>query len=122
MGEMCTAFDLLKALSEGRAVEGLALSGALGDAAAFLGGRLNMRSVTLAGHSYGGATVAALTAADARFSAGIALDPWWCALVPPASLPGCECAVWQQKHAMREVGLLADATCHKLIVARRQKT
>ena len=82
MTEVCTAFDLLKALSEGRAVEGLTLSGSLGDAAAFLGGRLNMDCVALAGHSYGGATVAALTAADARFCAGIALDPWWCAYLP----------------------------------------
>ena len=70
MGELSTAFDLLKALNECRAVEGLTLSGGLGEAAAFLGGRLNMRCVSLAGHSYGGATVAALTAADAALLRG----------------------------------------------------
>ena len=92
MGELSTAFDLLKALNECRAVEGLTLSGGLGEAAAFLGGRLNMRCVSLAGHSYGGATVAALTAADARFCAGIALDPWWCARVGHGTVSKLPCS------------------------------
>ena len=33
----------------------------------------------LAGHSYGGLTVGALTAEDPAFSCGVAIDPWWSA-------------------------------------------
>ena len=77
MAEIGTAYDLLNALNKRQGVPDLALSGGLGDPAAFFGGRLDMRAVALAGHSYGGATVGALTAGDARFRAGVALDPWW---------------------------------------------
>ena len=31
----------------------------------------------LAGHSYGGLTVGALTAEEPAFSCGVAIDPWW---------------------------------------------
>lgn len=84
MGEVGTAFDLLNAMNGRQGVAGLTLSGGLGDPAAFFGRRLDMACVTVAGHSYGGATIAALTAEDARFRAGIALDPWWSA-TPPRS-------------------------------------
>ena len=49
MAEVGTAFDLLNALDRRQGVPGLALSGALGDPAAFFGGRLDMRAVALAG-------------------------------------------------------------------------
>lgn len=88
MGEVGTAFDLLNALNKRQGVPGLALSGGLGDPVAFFGGRLDMRAVALAGHSYGGGTVGALTAGDPRFRAGIALDPWWCASAAAADSPG----------------------------------
>ncbi len=79
MGEVATAYDLLRALQQRELREGLKLSDEL-DAVAYFGGRLDLERASLMGHSYGGATVTALTAQDSRFRAGIALDPWWCAL------------------------------------------
>jgi platelet-activating factor acetylhydrolase len=76
MGEVGTAYDLLRALQRREMTEGLRLSSGL-DPVAFLGGRLDLDKVSLMGHSYGGATVTALTAEDGRFRAGVALDPWW---------------------------------------------
>ncbi|BDA43924.1 Platelet-activating factor acetylhydrolase [Coccomyxa sp. Obi] len=84
MGEVATAYDLLSALQRRTLPEGLKLSGGL-DPVAFFGGRLDQDRASLMGHSYGGATVTALTAQDDRFRAGVALDPWWGAL--PADSP-----------------------------------
>lgn len=83
MGEVATAYDLLKALQSREATERLKISGGL-DPVAYFGGRLDLDRASLMGHSYGGATVTAVTAQDARFRAGIALDPWWyvCAQQP----------------------------------------
>lgn len=39
--------------------------------------RLDTSRVTVAGHSYGGATVAALLSTDPKFGCGVAMDPWW---------------------------------------------
>ncbi len=81
MGEVATAYDLLSALQHRTLPEGLKLSGDL-DPVAFFGGRLDLDRASLMGHSYGGATVTALTAQDGRFRAGVALDPWWCVRLP----------------------------------------
>lgn len=81
MGEVATAYDLLSALQRRTLPEGFKLSGGL-DPVAFFGGRLDLDRASLMGHSYGGATVTALTAQDGRFKAGVALDPWWCVFLP----------------------------------------
>lgn len=81
MGEVATAYDLLSALQRRTLPEGLTLSGCL-DPVAYFGGRLDLARASLMGHSYGGATVTALTAQDGRFRAGVALDPWWCVCLP----------------------------------------
>ncbi|CAL8469911.1 g9453 [Coccomyxa elongata] len=79
MGEVATAYELLSALQRRTVPEGFKLSGGLDPVACF-GGRLDLERASLMGHSYGGATVTALTAQDGRFRAGVALDPWWGAL------------------------------------------
>ena len=78
MRELVTAHSLLAAMAEGRRLQGLSLGSGL-DARSAFAGRLQMGCVALMGHSYGGASVAGLTAEDGRFACGIALDPWWCA-------------------------------------------
>ncbi|EFJ50670.1 hypothetical protein VOLCADRAFT_120568 [Volvox carteri f. nagariensis] len=42
-----------------------------------LRGRLDLRRVAVAGHSYGGATAAAAAASLPYFKAAVSLDPWW---------------------------------------------
>ena len=76
MQELATAHSLLATMHSGKAPQGLRLSNCL-DANNFLAGRLAMGSVALMGHSYGGASITALVAEDARFGCGVALDPWW---------------------------------------------
>lgn len=76
MGEVSTAYDLLNAMQRREVTSGLSLSNGA-DPVAFLGGRLDLDRASLMGHSYGGATITALTARDGRFRAGVALDPWW---------------------------------------------
>lgn len=49
-------------------------------------GRLDVKAVALAGHSYGGATVTALCSQEPAFKCTVALDPWWS--VPTAALQG----------------------------------
>lgn len=78
MRELVTAHGLLATMGEGRLLQGLSLGSGL-DARSAFAGRLQMGCVALMGHSYGGASVAGLTAEDGRFACGIALDPWWCA-------------------------------------------
>ena len=78
MRELVTAHGLLAAMAEGRQLQGLSLGSGL-DAHSAFAGRLQMGCVALMGHSYGGASIAGLTAEDGRFACGIALDPWWCA-------------------------------------------
>lgn len=77
MRELQTAYSLLAAMHKGQALPGLTLSDNL-DASSVFAGRLALGSACLMGHSYGGASVTALVAEDARFKCGIALDPWWC--------------------------------------------
>ncbi|CAK0779417.1 hypothetical protein CVIRNUC_004768 [Coccomyxa viridis] len=81
MRELVTAHGLLATMGEGRLLQGLSLGSGL-DARSAFAGRLQMGCVALMGHSYGGASVAGLTAEDGRFACGIALDPWWGALLP----------------------------------------
>ena len=81
MRELVTAHGLLAAMAEGARLQGLSLGCGLDVRSAFAG-RLQMGCVALMGHSYGGASVAGLTAEDGRFACGIALDPWWCASCP----------------------------------------
>ena len=77
MIELQTAYSLLVAMHKGHAIPGLSLSDNL-DASSAFARRLAMGSACLMGHSYGGASVTALAAEDARFKCSIALDPWWC--------------------------------------------
>ena len=74
--ELATAHSLLATMHSGKAPPGLRLSKGL-YANNFLAGRLAMGSVALMGDSYGGASITALVAEDARFGCGVALDPWW---------------------------------------------
>lgn len=77
--EMKAAFDVLEAMNKGHfGTEDVHvhLSGGK-DPATFLRGLLNMGAVAAMGHSYGGATIAALCAEDPRFGCAVALDPWW---------------------------------------------
>ena len=76
MKELQTAYRLLAAMQQGKALQGLTLSNSL-DASSFFAGRLAMGSACLLGHSYGGASVTALAAEDARFKCCVAYDPWW---------------------------------------------
>lgn len=76
MRELITAHSLLAAMHEGRALPGLGLGSGL-DPGSLFAGRLQMGAVSLMGHSYGGASITALGAEDARFKCGVALDPWW---------------------------------------------
>jgi hypothetical protein len=78
LDEVRSALALLGGMAAGAAPPGLSLeSGA--PAAGFLAGRLDLASIAIGGHSYGGATAVATAAADARIRAVVALDPWWCA-------------------------------------------
>ncbi|KAK9808929.1 hypothetical protein WJX72_006538 [[Myrmecia] bisecta] len=76
MAEVRTAFRLMQSLNDGQPPTGLQLSGKL-DPRTFLKGLLDLEAVAIAGHSYGGATVAALCAEDPTFKCAICLDPYW---------------------------------------------
>jgi dienelactone hydrolase len=77
--EMKTAVKSMRALHKGENLQGLKLS-TLENPAGFLAGALDLRCLAAVGHSYGGATTAALVSEDPLFRAGICLDPWWAAL------------------------------------------
>ncbi|KAI7836449.1 hypothetical protein COHA_009666 [Chlorella ohadii] len=79
--EMQAALHLMQALHRGDRLSGVELSYGL-DAPSFLKGRIDLRCVAAAGHSYGGATTTALVAEDPLFRCGVALDPWWHAVYP----------------------------------------
>ncbi|EFN56866.1 expressed protein [Chlorella variabilis] len=81
VAEMRGALQMMRALHRGDRLAGLELAYGL-DASAFLRGRLDMRCVAAAGHSYGGATITALVAEDPLYQCGVALDPWWYAVFP----------------------------------------
>ena len=97
MRELVTAHGLLAAMAEGRRLQGLSLGSGL-DAGSAFAGRLQMGCVALMGHSYGGASVAGLTAEDGRFACGIALDPWWCATAVWRLPRGLRCALRSPCH------------------------
>ena len=75
---MRTALALLQGMAAGAEQPGLALGAGLA-AGGFLAGRVDLDSVAIGGHSYGGATAAAMAAIDPRLKACVALDPWWSA-------------------------------------------
>lgn len=79
--EMKAALTMMQALHRGDALPGLKLTDGK-EPASFLKGRLDLRCVAAAGHSYGGATCTALVAEDPRFACAVALDPWWYAVFP----------------------------------------
>ncbi|KAL4420912.1 hypothetical protein ABPG77_001253 [Micractinium sp. CCAP 211/92] len=79
--EMKAALSVMQALHRGDALPGLKLTDGL-ELGTFLKGRLDLRCVAAAGHSYGGATITALVAEDPRFACAVALDPWWYAVYP----------------------------------------
>eukprot|EP00887_Chlorella_sp_A99_P006542 scaffold3.g6542.t1 len=82
--ELQTAGRVLSAMDAGQALPGLALTGGL-DPALFLAGGLDLCCFAAMGHSYGGATVAALVAEEPSWACGVALDPWWYALPPQSA-------------------------------------
>ncbi|KAL4443328.1 hypothetical protein ABPG75_011065 [Micractinium tetrahymenae] len=82
--EMKAALSMMQALHRGDALPGLKLTDGK-DPALFLKGRLDLRCVAAAGHSYGGATCTALVAEDPRFACAVALDPWWYAVFPESA-------------------------------------
>ena len=84
MVEMRTAVRILKALHRGQSLPGLSLSS--GEPSyTFAAGALDLRCLAAVGHSYGGATAAAVVAEDPTFRCGVCLDPWWAALPPEAT-------------------------------------
>ena len=83
--EMQTATKVLEALHDGKPLDGIFKLSQNVDATKFLVGALDLRCLAAVGHSYGGATVAALVSEDPAFRCGVCLDPWWAALPPEAS-------------------------------------
>jgi platelet-activating factor acetylhydrolase len=81
--EMKTALRVLRSLDKGQPLPGqLKVSGRLNGSTSFLTGALDTRCVAAVGHSYGGATTAALCSEDPFFRCAVCLDPWWPALYP----------------------------------------
>lgn len=78
VAEIQTALMVFKALDAGRPLPGTKYQSSI----SFLRNRIDWESVAAVGHSYGGATVAALCAVDDEIRCGISLDPWWPALFP----------------------------------------
>jgi hypothetical protein len=76
---MKTAVKIMRALHKGENLPGLQLSNSE-NPASFLAGALDLRCLAAVGHSYGGATTAALVSEDPLFRCGVCLDPWWAAL------------------------------------------
>lgn len=87
--EMKTALRVLKAMHKGETLPGLSLSTSQSSRKDgghdFLHGMLDLRCIAAIGHSYGGATTAALISEDPLFRCGICLDPWWAALPPESA-------------------------------------
>lgn len=79
--EMKTALRVLRALHKGEDLPGLSLSYGC-DAGTFFKGAMDLRCLAAVGHSFGGATTAALVSEDPMFRCGVCLDPWWPALFP----------------------------------------
>ena len=75
---MRTALALLQGMAAGAEQPGLALGAGLAPSG-FLAGQVDLDSVAIGGHSYGGATAVAMAATDSRLKACVTLDPWWCA-------------------------------------------
>lgn len=82
--EMQTAAKVLEALQQGTPLDGLFKLSSKLNPATFFAGALDLRCLAAVGHSYGGATVAALVSEDSAFRCGVCLDPWWAALPPEA--------------------------------------
>lgn len=94
--ELKTAYSVLQAMHRGDSLPGLSFSYTSPfsflfslsfknklqkkDPFTFFKGILDLNCIAAAGHSYGGATAAALVSEDSNFRCGICLDPWWPAL------------------------------------------
>lgn len=83
--EMKVALQLLRSLNKGAPFQNTKISSELLSPSTFLVDRLDMRCVAACGHSYGGATVAAVCSEEPFFRCGICLDPWWPAIYPESS-------------------------------------
>lgn len=97
--EMKTAVKVLRALHKGENLLGLKLS-MVENPAGFLAGALDLRCLAAVGHSYGGATTAALVSEDPLFRCGVCLDPWWAALPEEATC----LATWRTKAPLLVMG------------------
>jgi len=97
--EMKTAVKILRTLHKGENIQGLKLS-SLDNPAGFLAGALDLRCLAAVGHSYGGATTAALVSEDPLFRCGVCLDPWWAALPEEAMC----LAKWRTKAPLLVMG------------------
>jgi platelet-activating factor acetylhydrolase len=97
--EMKTAVQIMRALHKGEKLLGLKLS-SLDNPAGFLAGALDLRCLAAVGHSYGGATTAALVSEDPLFRCGVCLDPWWAALPEEATC----LAAWRTKAPLLVMG------------------
>ncbi|MEW5311473.1 MAG: hypothetical protein WDW38_003186 [Sanguina aurantia] len=104
--ELQSCREVLEALDAGKVPGVTWASGALEQ----FQDRLDTTRVTAAGHSYGGATVAALVATDPKFGCGVAMDPWWGALgeASPAR------TAWQTSSPLLILGSHAWNTPHAL--------
>lgn len=76
VAEMKRAHEILQDLNRGAAVHGLHLSGGT-ESGAMWEGHMDLTSLAVCGHSFGGATVATLGASDTSVRCVLALDPWW---------------------------------------------
>eukprot|EP00897_Mesotaenium_endlicherianum_P007141 jgi/Mesen1/6455/ME000033S05740 len=78
VGEARQTLSVLEALDAGHlSGSSNAVTGSGQLDVASLKGRLDLRHVAVAGHSFGGATAAVLPGVDARFRCSLVLDCWW---------------------------------------------
>ena len=97
--EMKTAYQILRRMNKGGHIEGLKLSHGAHESG-FLEGCIDMRCIAAIGHSYGGATVAALCCEDPLYRLGVCLDPWWPAVPPESSA----FSSWRTKSPLLVIG------------------
>lgn len=83
--EMKTGLHVLRALHKGEPLPHEMKLSDKRNPSIFFAGCLDLRCLAAVGHSYGGATTAALCAEDPLFRCGVCLDPWWQALPPESA-------------------------------------
>ncbi|KAK9843811.1 hypothetical protein WJX81_007277 [Elliptochloris bilobata] len=106
--EVRTALALLQGMAEGVPPQSLGLGSGLSPSA-FFAGRLDLGSIAIGGHSYGGATAVAAAAVDMRIRACVTLDPWWGALPPDSPALGS----WRNRAPLLVLGSHAWNTPNK---------